>query len=547
MDVVTLNAAKRYAEQLGLGGAGLQEKVNEQVNVYLAENLYPVLENESGVTNTSFEYGDIRRYGAVGDGVTDDSDAIVNAFKSQKAYPNIIIKFEKRKTYICRKSPTIGSYSFLEGNEATLLIDKVINYGDTQIQFFWDNGYEGNIKIINWENLNIDFSPELVTRTNGDIALLWLFKIHDCEEFRMKNVNIISDGDEKNHINIFTFDGHGKIFMDNCYFKNTMRGKEDGSILWIQSKLADGYYARINNCHFYSNTWDEIISCFCSGSHDVVINGCTIEKYWYDTYYDRQQNLINFSGYFITNNYLSPTFTDEEIAGIHHNVVYQNCKMICKPLNPDTTIGIFGLTAFGNVYAVPSILKFVNCDIEIEKIKQIATSDVKNNYPNNIDWTNNSNIIFDNCNIKLSKFLNNRGIVRSDAANLSFQNCKMELDTYLCNQGWVESNKCSCFSLVMKNNTVLVTNANSSLFKVNPLAKEHYEIVGNNFITTDNTGTYKTVNLLTESTSADGYASESVVFYHSDNAEYNFYASGNRINHRILDTINKFNETTSTE
>lgn len=37
MDVVTLNAAKKYAEQLGLGGAGLQEKVNEQVNVYLAE------------------------------------------------------------------------------------------------------------------------------------------------------------------------------------------------------------------------------------------------------------------------------------------------------------------------------------------------------------------------------------------------------------------------------------------------------------------------------------------------------------------------------
>lgn len=38
MDVVTLNAAKKYAEQLGLGGAGLQEKVNEQVNVYLAKD-----------------------------------------------------------------------------------------------------------------------------------------------------------------------------------------------------------------------------------------------------------------------------------------------------------------------------------------------------------------------------------------------------------------------------------------------------------------------------------------------------------------------------
>ena len=40
MDVVTLNAAKKYAEQLGLGGAGLQEKVNEQVNVYLAKERF---------------------------------------------------------------------------------------------------------------------------------------------------------------------------------------------------------------------------------------------------------------------------------------------------------------------------------------------------------------------------------------------------------------------------------------------------------------------------------------------------------------------------
>ena len=46
MDVVTLNAAKMYAEQLGLGGAGLQEKVNEQVNVYLENNLYPVIDEK---------------------------------------------------------------------------------------------------------------------------------------------------------------------------------------------------------------------------------------------------------------------------------------------------------------------------------------------------------------------------------------------------------------------------------------------------------------------------------------------------------------------
>lgn len=38
IDAKTLAAAQQYAEQLGLGGAGLQEKVNEQVNVYLAND-----------------------------------------------------------------------------------------------------------------------------------------------------------------------------------------------------------------------------------------------------------------------------------------------------------------------------------------------------------------------------------------------------------------------------------------------------------------------------------------------------------------------------
>lgn len=38
IDAKTLAAAQQYAEQLGLGGAGLQEKVNEQVNVYLAKD-----------------------------------------------------------------------------------------------------------------------------------------------------------------------------------------------------------------------------------------------------------------------------------------------------------------------------------------------------------------------------------------------------------------------------------------------------------------------------------------------------------------------------
>lgn len=38
MDIFTLNAAKAYAEQLALGGSGLQQTVETKVNEYLAKD-----------------------------------------------------------------------------------------------------------------------------------------------------------------------------------------------------------------------------------------------------------------------------------------------------------------------------------------------------------------------------------------------------------------------------------------------------------------------------------------------------------------------------
>lgn len=114
MDVVTLNAAKRYAEQLGLGGAGLQEKVNEQVNVYLAENPVSISEpiketwKVDGVTHTSstatskpltiekaIEHdGTIEKLhiGAVGDGTL-----TVTIFTVAKAFTNYLTVTKKQE------------------------------------------------------------------------------------------------------------------------------------------------------------------------------------------------------------------------------------------------------------------------------------------------------------------------------------------------------------------------------------------------------------------------------------------------------------------
>lgn len=69
IDAKTLAAAQQYAEQLGLGGAGLQEKVNEQVNVYLAKEGVGGTTKIIDVTNNAIANCKI-------DGATDDYAAL---------------------------------------------------------------------------------------------------------------------------------------------------------------------------------------------------------------------------------------------------------------------------------------------------------------------------------------------------------------------------------------------------------------------------------------------------------------------------------------
>lgn len=55
----------------------------------IAPLYYPVLSGESGVLDTSYEWGDLRRFGAVCDGVADDTSAFVAAIAAALAVPRI--------------------------------------------------------------------------------------------------------------------------------------------------------------------------------------------------------------------------------------------------------------------------------------------------------------------------------------------------------------------------------------------------------------------------------------------------------------------------
>ncbi|MED1201773.1 glycosyl hydrolase family 28-related protein [Heyndrickxia acidicola] len=55
----------------------------EDINAQSTENIqYPILDTETGVTSKNYPYGDVRRYGAVGDASKDDTQAFLNAISS---------------------------------------------------------------------------------------------------------------------------------------------------------------------------------------------------------------------------------------------------------------------------------------------------------------------------------------------------------------------------------------------------------------------------------------------------------------------------------
>ena len=477
------------------------------------------------------------QFGAIGDGVADDTIALRNTFDYACKNDGVIIRFGKNKNYLISSGITLPKTSILDGNDSQITVKEIKSYkngGNYSYQFFSEYEYNKHANLLDWKNLTIDFSPTLLLNEKGYVKEYLLFRFYDLECFKMSNVKIISNGDKRNQINLFKFCGQGQIYMDNCVFDVRHRGIV-GSALWIQSTLSGGYYARINNTSFYSTGSDEIVSIFCSGSHDVIFDKCKIEKNYYDTYYNKSQQLEKTMAPFINSVY--QITQNGKIVNASHYVTYQNCELICRPINrnSDVDVTFCGLNSY---YGDIALTKFENCNIIASNIgtmvggEQAINNQFVTNISNNEIFHSKIKAVFDRCNMYITT--GKYGLIKSNSSNLEICNSNVITNKVL-DYNWANLKTVTSYEFKLLNNNIAILGDNDYIFTVNKRAKEQYKIINNNFIL--NEKMKDKVSLLMEKNTADGY--DISIFTHEENARYHFQAIGNRINGEKINDIDK--------
>lgn len=219
-------------------------------------------------------------YGAVGDGVTDDHDAIVKAMNAAVA-AHLPLTFSGGKIYLIRRYWEMVSDLTIEGNGAIVLTDMQDGSG-------WDNCA---IRIAGTDASWVhDVTvKDIELRASDDCPARTLLQVMRCRDIVLSGVTLTCDlnlHDERR----CCFDVYGafeNILFENCRF-NQLSGVLEGGC-WVREWRNDAVSRNIRfiNCDFLKAGADEVFAVWGWRGivKEVLISGCTFdeiddEKYW---------------------------------------------------------------------------------------------------------------------------------------------------------------------------------------------------------------------------------------------------------------------------
>ena len=229
---------------------------------------YPIRKGERGVKNKKYKYGDVRRYGAVGDGVRNDHDALEYALDQNKK-----VYLQKGKTYKCNDGFYMNNGQIIKGNGATILIDDDYTPVNDKGYKFLRNRWGKPGTTYSIYDLTITYDSDHVIKDfDGEFTL---FYPYGFEKVTLNNVTIQAvDGSSRVHL---MYGCSGENILENVKLINN-NTSVSGGCLWLTNTTSSVATIDCRNSYFYNSSSDELLAVYGNGSARGSFTDCTFQS-----------------------------------------------------------------------------------------------------------------------------------------------------------------------------------------------------------------------------------------------------------------------------
>lgn len=219
------------------------------------------------------------QYGAAGDGVADDHDALVMAAEAAVAAEKPLV-LEKGKVYRIAQQWQLVDNLTIEGSGAVILTDIPGMTGpDRAAIFIWGRSNDDYIKGITIRNLTI--------RAADNCTSNYMLQAARCRGLTLSHMVFDCEPNAQSRSCMDFYGAYEDMLVENCVFRQLSAAPEGG--VWVRTwtNAVESRNVRFLNCDFLKAGGDEVFAVWGWGGtiKDVLISGCTFTEiedpaYW---------------------------------------------------------------------------------------------------------------------------------------------------------------------------------------------------------------------------------------------------------------------------
>lgn len=261
-----------YAKTLGYyevnDGGGSLYYIRNKTNNDIEDNASIIFINNELVAELQIlnDTINVKQFGAKGNGITDDTIAIQNAFSIGKD-KYIKINFNN-ETYIINGKIPLYSNTDIELNNAIIKTTSFLAFinNDASVQI---GGY-GSLK-------NITFNNGEFNGTNENLFKQIAFRLMRIDNLKFTNIRFINCSNESSHI--LDMGGCSNVLIENCYISGSNNESDDTKY----REMIQLDYSSSDALPYWTNPNTVYDDLPCK---DIIINNCKFEKGNGNTYFN---------------------------------------------------------------------------------------------------------------------------------------------------------------------------------------------------------------------------------------------------------------------